>query len=187
MKQFMKVAVVPVLALIFLAACSNVKKNSSTIDTTGNNEHDQMAMEESAAPVAAVQLKDDKLNAVYQHYAHLAAALIKGDVKEARLAGNAIETGAREVTGGEAIGKSAAKITATADLEEQRTAFSALSSDFISLIRKSGMSSGQLYVDFCPMAMNDKGAFWLSSNKAIQNPYFGEKMMTCGEVKETIQ
>jgi len=37
------------------------------------------------------------------------------------------------------------------------------------------------------MAMNDKGASWLSASKQIKNPYFGEKMMTCGEVKETIK
>lgn len=35
--------------------------------------------------------------------------------------------------------------------------------------------------------MNDKGAYWINGDKSIRNPYFGEKMMTCGEVKETIQ
>ena len=184
MKQFMKVVTVPMLALIFLAACgnNNVSKDSNVTDSTK-----QVAIAQSPAPAPAIRLKDDKLNAVYEHYVHLTSALINGNVKEARLASNAIETGAKEVPGGEAIGANAAKITATADIEEQRVAFSALSNDFIALAKKSGVSSGQLYVDFCPMAMNDKGAYWLSGDKAIQNPYFGEKMMTCGEVKETIQ
>ncbi|SFE85070.1 Protein of unknown function [Chitinophaga sp. CF118] len=186
MKQFMKVAMVNLLALIFLASCgnSNVSKDSKAIDSTNEQE---VAVAQSTTSVPGIQLKNDKLNAIYQHYIHLTSALIKGDVKEARLAGNAIETGAKEVAGGEAISSNASKITATTDIEEQRIAFSALSNDFISLARKSGLNSGQLYVDFCPMAMNNKGAYWLSGDKEIQNPYFGDQMLTCGEVKETIQ
>ncbi|SKD09305.1 Protein of unknown function [Chitinophaga ginsengisegetis] len=180
MKQFVKFTVAPLAALIFLAACGN--NNPVTKEQDSTSQHETIA----TSP-AIVQLKDDKLHAVYQHYVLLSAALVKGDVKAARLAGNAIETGASEITGGEAIGAGAAKITATADIATQRIAFSALSNDFISLAKKSGLSSGQLYVDFCPMAMNDKGAYWLSSDKAIQNPYFGDQMLTCGEVKETIQ
>jgi len=36
------------------------------------------------------------------------------------------------------------------------------------------------------MALNDKGGYWLSNEKAIKNPYYGESMMACGEIKETI-
>jgi hypothetical protein len=39
---------------------------------------------------------------------------------------------------------------------------------------------------FCPMAFEGKGAYWISGSKIIQNPYFGKKMPTCGEIKETI-
>ena len=56
----------------------------------------------------------------------------------------------------------------------------------IELVKNSGLSTGEIYVDYCPMAMNDKGAYWLSNRKDIRNPYFGDKLMTCGEVKETL-
>ena len=36
------------------------------------------------------------------------------------------------------------------------------------------------------MAGNDKGAYWLSKESKIKNPYFGDEMLTCGSVKETI-
>lgn len=180
MKQFMKAAIAP---LMLLAACGTgqVNKENNTPGSASQNPPVQSA----AAP--GIQLKDDKLNAVYEHYVLLTAALVKGDAKEARLAGNAIATGAREIPGGGSIGLNASKITATADLEAQRAAYSALSNDFISLAKKTGLNNGALYVDFCPMAMNDQGAYWISNDRSIQNPYFGEKMMTCGEVKETIQ
>lgn len=42
------------------------------------------------------------------------------------------------------------------------------------------------YVQFCPMANNNKGANWLSKENKVVNPYFGASMIKCGEVKETI-
>ena len=36
------------------------------------------------------------------------------------------------------------------------------------------------------MALDNAGAFWLSEHKEILNPYMGQAMLTCGEVKETL-
>jgi len=186
MKQLIRAAV-PVLTVILFAACNNQgAKSENATDTAALEVHDHSSMTDSNA-AAAIQLKDDKLNAVYQHYVHLTTALINGDEAEAKIASNAIETGAAAVADGKAMGAAAAKITDAGDIEAQRTAYADLSNNFISLVKKSGLNSGALYVDFCPMAMDDKGAYWLSANKEVKNPYFGEKMMTCGEVKETIQ
>ncbi|MDF1811274.1 MAG: efflux RND transporter periplasmic adaptor subunit [Verrucomicrobiales bacterium] len=38
----------------------------------------------------------------------------------------------------------------------------------------------------CPMAFNDEGADWLVDSEEINNPYFGAKMLKCGEITETI-
>ncbi|MEZ4690982.1 MAG: hypothetical protein R3A12_12710 [Ignavibacteria bacterium] len=38
----------------------------------------------------------------------------------------------------------------------------------------SGLKSGTTYVVYCPMAFDRKGAYWLSKDKEIMNPYFGE-------------
>jgi hypothetical protein len=37
------------------------------------------------------------------------------------------------------------------------------------------------------MAFNNTGAYWLSSDKQVQNPYFGDKMMRCGRVDNAIE
>ncbi|SDF56294.1 DUF3347 domain-containing protein [Chitinophaga filiformis] len=190
MKQLIRAAL-PVLAVILFAACNNnpeAAKSENTTDSMTHEGHDHSHMSENSAPAAAaVQLKDDKLNAVYQHYVHLTTALINGDEASAKIASNAIEAGAATVDGGNALGTSAAKITAAKDIEAQRIAYADLSNNFISLVKKSGLNSGALYVDYCPMAMESKGAYWLSANEEVKNPYFGEKMMTCGEVKETLK
>ncbi|HHL52195.1 MAG TPA: DUF3347 domain-containing protein, partial [Flammeovirgaceae bacterium] len=44
-----------------------------------------------------------------------------------------------------------------------------------------------IYYQFCPMARDGAGANWLSRDKDIRNPYFGEAMLTCGETKETLK
>ena len=42
----------------------------------------------------------------------------------------------------------------------------------------------KLYQDHCPMYNDGKGAVWISEAKAIKNPYYGGKMLTCGSVKK---
>jgi Cu(I)/Ag(I) efflux system membrane fusion protein len=37
------------------------------------------------------------------------------------------------------------------------------------------------------MAFNDKGAYWLSNISKIKNPYYGKKMLTCGEVAQELR
>lgn len=183
MKQFLKVTL-PAVAVVLLAACGG---NHAT-DKNEHAGHDHAAAEKTTAPVTAgVKLKDDKLHAVYQHYGHLTTALVNGDAAAAKIAGSAIETGAAQVTGGEKVAADAARIIAAADVEAQRIAYSSLSNEFIALVKKTGLSSGELHVDFCPMALDDKGGYWLSAVDEIRNPYFGKKMMTCGEVKESIK
>lgn len=168
--------IIPLLAVLFFSACGN---NAGKETTSSENE-------KTATNSTAVQLKDDRLNAVYQHYIHLTTALINGDAAEAKIAGNAIETGLADVAAATSVRNAAHTIVSAKDIEAQRAAYSAMSNDFIALVKQSGLKSGELHVDFCPMALNDKGAYWLSSDKEIRNPYFGEQMMTCGEVKETL-
>ncbi len=67
----------------------------------------------------------------------------------------------------------------------QREHFEVLSTDINDLITLLGTEK-TLYQDFCPMANNNKGAYWLSEVKEIKNPYFGAKMMKCGSVKKQI-
>jgi hypothetical protein len=72
------------------------------------------------------------------------------------------------------------------DCELKRIHFKALSDAFYSLLKKAGTRNIQAYHQYCPMAMNEQGAYWLSASPEIENPYFGEKMLTCGELVDTI-
>ena len=76
-------------------------------------------------------------------------------------------------------------ISASEDIEAQRENFIALSQNMIALVSNFDEIE-EIYIQRCPMANNNKGATWLSRNKEIRNPYFGEQMMTCGETLETL-
>ncbi len=184
MKQAFKLMLPLAVTAVVMACNNNSSADKPEKDSTSHEGHD---MSDNSSSTGKVGIKDDKLNAVYQHYVHLTTALINGDAAEAKVASNAIEAGMKDIPGGNNVSVNAAKIKAASDIEVQRTVYSTLSNDFIVLVKKAGLSGGALYVDYCPMALDNKGAYWLSANKDIRNPYFGDKMMTCGEVKETIE
>ena len=85
-----------------------------------------------------------------------------------------------------AIQSHGSKITGTDDIEEQRKQFDFLSQALIKSIKVFGVTNDTFYVQHCPMANDNDGADWLSKHEKILNPYFGDKMLTCGLVQDTI-
>ena len=86
----------------------------------------------------------------------------------------------------EAIKAHSEKIATSDDIEEQRKQFDFLSQALIKTTKVFGIGEAILYVQHCPMANDNDGADWLSNVEEIRNPYFGDKMLTCGLVKTTI-
>lgn len=78
-------------------------------------------------------------------------------------------------------------IEASNDLAKQRMAFSGFNNRFYKVVKSFGLTGKTVYYQFCPMANNDKGAYWLSTTEPIENPYFGDEMLTCGENKEVLK
>lgn len=78
-------------------------------------------------------------------------------------------------------------IAANDNLENQRGHFVILNENMVSIAMSVNGTDEMLYVQKCPMANNSKGAVWLSAEKDIRNPYFGDAMLTCGSVIDSIQ
>lgn len=72
------------------------------------------------------------------------------------------------------------------NIEGKRKSFQVISDNIYDLVRTVRFDKQVLYHQFCPMAFKDQGAYWLSPNSDVKNPYFGKKMLTCGEVKDSI-
>lgn len=87
----------------------------------------------------------------------------------------------------EGMETSLTSIESTSNLQAQREAFSTLSESLYKSIKAYGLGGATAYYDFCPMARNSQGAFWLSDAAEIRNPYFGDEMPTCGSVTEKLK
>lgn len=142
-----------------------------------------------------------QLTAFVQAYFPIKNALVKTDAKETQNAINPAKASLAKVDMKLLEGKahdiwmdllkpiqgSLDKIAQISDVEEQRKHFEILSNNLIEAVEYFGVVENTIYRQYCPMAFRDKGAYWLSGEKDIRNPYFGDIMLTCGEVKETYQ
>lgn len=155
---------------------------------TAKMDHDHSKMEMSGMNMDEVQMapefNDDNLANAYGHYVHIKSALVGSNSNEVKKGAAMLAISLKDVKGSESASKAVKDIESATDLKSQRIAFSALSDEMAVLV-EGNLKSGMIYKDFCPMALGG-GAYWLSSEKEIQNPYFGDKMLKCGSIKEVI-
>ena len=78
-------------------------------------------------------------------------------------------------------------ITGKDDIESQRRDFVILNQNMVPLAKNLDVVEPEVFILKCPMADNNHGAFWISADKEIRNPYYGEQMMTCGSVVDSVQ
>lgn len=84
------------------------------------------------------------------------------------------------------MGQMIAAIAGSAAIEDQRTHLVILSDIMVALASHMEELPETLYVQNCPMANQNKGADWLSKKEHILNPYYGDMMLTCGSVTDTL-
>lgn len=71
-------------------------------------------------------------------------------------------------------------------LDDKRKEFEIISDAFWSLGQITKYNGEKVFYQYCPMAFDNKGAYWLSNSREILNPYFGDKMLKCGSVKDSL-
>ena len=71
------------------------------------------------------------------------------------------------------------------DLTGIRTYFVDVSNALVHLAKQYPLKNTR-YIQFCPMANAGDGAYWLSEESEIRNPYYGDMMLRCGETIEQL-
>jgi Cu(I)/Ag(I) efflux system membrane fusion protein len=141
-----------------------------------------------------------QLNKVVEAYVALKEGLVEGDEKETAKYSSALLAALEKLDGNSLKGEAKAfwdekrsflfehtKLSKEADtMDGKRENFIFLSQPLIKVVEAFGASQ-TLYVNYCPMANDNKGAYWLSEVEEIRNPFMPEKMRSCGEVKDTIK
>lgn len=70
---------------------------------------------------------------------------------------------------------------AALDIETARVGFQKMSMGLISYLKAHADQRAGYEVVFCPMAFNNKGAYWVQKQGDIVNPYHGMMMLHCGD------
>jgi hypothetical protein len=174
MKKYIGIAM-----LSALVACTNTEKKAGTTA-------DSVAKTDTVAMNTDIELADPKIQNIYNGYILLKNSLVSGNASAAQQTATDLSGALKAFEGCENTALIADKIAGTADIKEQRKEFTALSSDVIALFKHVDLKKGTIYVQHCPMANNGDGGDWLSSDKKIRNPYYGNEMLECGGVIESI-
>jgi hypothetical protein len=192
-------------SLLVLTNCSGKKEQAHEHNHAAETE--TPAKDSSATPEAgAPQFEVDKafqqqLASVFNSYISLKEAFVSSDDNKVRTEAATVQsqlskTDMKLLSGAahndwmhylEGLESSLKEIQTNKDIEVQRKAFSKLSDTLYRSIKAFGLDGTTAYYEFCPMAFNDEGAYWLSDQEKIRNPYFGDEMLTCGVVKEKLQ
>lgn len=193
------VIVVIVLAVIILIArpffCNNDEKT------------DKAAGEEKQQPLSITANTDvfnQSFTQLLNAYSSLKDALVASDTGKASAAALALRTAADSLKVNEIKGDSTGLIKETAttftstiigsaqalaaekDIKGKRKEFEMIADAMWSLTRTVRYTGQKLYWQFCPMAFDNKGAYWMSYEREIKNPYFGSEMLNCGSVEDSL-
>ena len=181
-----------------LAGCCQYERvNKTAIVSTAVIEDHSMHNQEN---VVETKQEVNQLKTIFESYFALKDALVKSD-------GKLVSTLAKDVLANinsvkmeklsseehtvwmkvmSSLKSNTEKIAATTIIEKQRVVFMDLSANFYALLKVSKQDYS-IYYQNCPMYNDGKGANWLSKENAVKNPYYGNQMLTCGKVVETIK
>jgi Cu(I)/Ag(I) efflux system membrane fusion protein len=186
----------------------SMMNNSGAKTTTGHEGHGGMSVSDNSSSLSKSNERhkisaafQEQLNVVFNSYFDLKDALVKDDLTLALKNAQKMEASLNKIdpstlekniqpswkTVSDNLNISLDKISKHKDLESIRMEFIKISNEMISAAKSFHPMNSPIFVQHCPMANTNKGADWLSLNEVINNPYFGEQMLRCGEVIDTIQ
>lgn len=168
-------------SILIFALAGTISSCGQTQEQTEQTHVDSISVK---APVP-VELKDSTSGLAYEKYIKLKDVLVESNAANAQAAASELAIALRNVQGQESTALIADKIAAESDIAKQRINFTSLSNEVITIFKESEITSGSIYVQYCPMANEGEGGYWLSSEEEIMNPYYGDEMLNCGEVKQT--
>ncbi|MEN9908167.1 MAG: hypothetical protein RLZZ540_1316 [Bacteroidota bacterium] len=123
-------------------------------------------------------------NTLLNNYISVKNALVNSDTKMASQKINSLYQSIKEDSNfkqKETLLKSTEKLSKATSLEKQRAAFNEVSTTVWDIVKNAKKTNKTVYYQYCPM----KKAYWLSTEKEIENPYYGSAMLSCGSVVET--
>lgn len=166
--------------------------------------HDHGAAAKSA-PTKTVSISHEvqaALTPVYATYFEVQMALANDNLDASKAAAKKLEQANQAVAMGlfrddahvawmkltTTVAKEAGRLAAAESFETARDAFFFLSDAMIELHKQFGHAEARnYYLTFCPMARDGEGAYWLQTVDTVWNSFYGDQMLRCGEIKDTLE
>ncbi len=140
--------------------------------------------------ISAQKKSNANITKLYQHYINIKNSLAADNANQAskaaldfiKIAGT---VDAKLLSEGNinSLRKDATAISEARNIAKQREYFYNLSDNMIEMTKKFKLSEKTVYIQYCPMAEGS----WLSNENKIVNPFYGSKMLSCGNVKSEIK
>ena len=176
------------LAIVAFFSCKENAPETKTAPSQSVEEvtPQQRDLNETNTTVEVV-FEDEKFTEIYNAYLDLKASLVNTDASKAKEAAIVMSAKVGEKYKAENLQEALGALQGSATVKEQRIAFENVSAIVENLIADNKIISGAVYKQYCPMAFNGKGAYWLSNSNEVRNPYFGDQMLKCGVVEKEIK
>ena len=193
-----------VIASLTAVSCKN-NNEEGNVDHSGMD-HENMSEgsemmedgEQTSEEMPGSENQDSQTGIIINDYLELKDALVADNSEGAAQAGESLVTAfenfdrsgyeaaeQQELTEIIESAKEHADHISYSDMAHQREHFELMSIDMVDMLAITG-SPETLYQQFCPMYNDNKGGIWLSTSEEIRNPYFGQSMLSCGEVQKEI-
>lgn len=197
-----KVGIMIIASLVLFSCKKNQDQNgtdNSDMDHGNMSENSEMMESANTSETAtADESQSAGVDQIIENYLQVKEALVNDNQGKAASAGGKLAAAfeAFDVEGTESgqqqemidiieDAQEHAEHITESDIDHQREHFEILSKDVKDMLAITG-TDRNLYQQYCPMYNKNKGAFWLSESEEVRNPYYGQKMLKCGEVQEEI-
>lgn len=198
------------ITFAFITACNNQPSSIATSKATQEEIHkEHILLRDNLAHKEIIILEEQykpplefgmQINAFYKSYLKLEEALVGSNLTIANNAAQEMQLLLNDIpeptanrnakkawsNHKEGYAKTLTEFQHVNSLQEKRSYFSHISEILYCTFKSFDVEKEVVNVAYCPMAFNNKGAYWLADNKEIRNPYFGDKMLKCGSITEVI-
>lgn len=175
------------MPLVFTSCSEESNKEEDSGSQTSNNP-ERTVPEPEVSTESKISFASQETTDIVNAYLEIKDGLVSTDGALAKAAAKKLvaSMGESEDALLSKIKFDAEHIGETEDTGHQRDHFNTLSDNVLQLAKAAESKGGNLFVQFCPMAFDNTGAFWISNSSEIMNPYFGDQMLHCGKVQEEL-
>lgn len=206
MKNIFKILISQIL-VSSLISCNSGEQKETKMEKPIHKEHNQLANEFTHQNIVILDIAysiNDSVQILFREvvdqYLLLAEALVEGDTNKVDQSAGLLAKRVKSIPVDSFYGEGLNAWTQHAGQYEEklkemqhikglgnkRSYFAHISEIMYCTVKSFDIQAGSLYAAYCPMALDGKGAYWLTASKTIFNPYFGNEMLNCGEIKEEL-